>query len=143
MFGVSEEPAAPDAGRVPPAAPLGARADGRGERLRPGALVVRRPDALARLHPRVRSTLPLRGRAGAGPVRALGAPPPIPRSARRNVGGGPRELPVTAVNARARRARARRPPPARGAMGPPRPAPGGARGAGQLVGSPPPSFASA
>src|SRR2546426_227445 len=136
------EPGAGHAARAPSAPPRRARAHGRGQRLRLRALVARRAPPVARLHPRVRSALPLRGRAGAWPVRALGAPPPVSRGARRHVGRGPGDLPAAAGTARARGTRARRAAPARGALGLPRPAAGGASRAAQFAGRVTPSFAS-
>ena len=62
--------------------------------------VARDPAALARVHPRVRSALSVRRRAGARALGALGASPPLPRGGRRHLDRGSADLPTAAGTAR-------------------------------------------
>src|SRR3972149_5595852 len=114
-------PPPPGAGPAGVGAPAVARAPSRTARsgLRPG---LQRADpgraaALARHHPGVGPTLPLRGRPALGALRALGAPAPLPRGAgagrragpRGHLGGGPPHLPAARGRAGKPRPRAVRP----------------------------------
>src|SRR5207249_6129521 len=65
---------------------------------------------MARVHPRMGSTLPVRRRPGARTLRALGAPPPFSGGARRDLGRGPGDVSAATGAARARGARAARAP---------------------------------
>src|SRR3990172_49468 len=72
------------------------RAAGGGRRPRSQPALARPAARGARVHPRVGPAAPLRRRAGARPVGALGAPPQLPGGGGPHVGGGPRHLPAAA-----------------------------------------------
>src|SRR3972149_2325138 len=114
-------PPPPGAGPAGVGAPAVARAPSRTARSRLRPELQRadpgRAAALARHHPGVGPTLPLRGRPALGALRALGAPAPLPRGAgagrragpRGQLGGGPPHLPAARGSAGKPRPRAVRP----------------------------------
>src|SRR5262249_41277609 len=106
-------------------------------------VMARRAADLARLRPGVGSAVPIRRRPGARALRALGAPPPFSRGARRDVGGGPDHVSLAAGPPRTRGARRVRAPPDRGDVALPHAAARRAGRAGQLAaGRLMPSFSS-
>src|SRR3989338_6721190 len=85
----------PPLARRPAASPFAEPPGGR-DRLRLPHPLAGNPAPVAGTDPRVRSPVSLRGCPGPRPLRALGAPAPLPRGRGGHVGGGPDHLPPPA-----------------------------------------------